>query len=180
MTEEILEKIRTEASVELAILDKYNAYAKLRNELALVEEVKKSFGLPYIGNMCLPEKTEHEVIMSIYKKYIGDIKVKDTNEIYVYYGTYMKLDLTPEEIEDGYPFEQEVEKNDPRATHRYYGNLECLWTETVPIDECLEFENTHIVLYAEDFYEVEKEFIMTAVKENQEKALSKVLSLYKK
>ena len=83
MTEELLRKIKVESEEELKGLNKYNEYAKLRNRLAIIEEAKASLGLPYTRDMYLPEKTEEEIIMSIYKKYERFIEEKDTNGIYV-------------------------------------------------------------------------------------------------
>ena len=48
------------------------------------------------------------------------------------------------------------------------------------IEYCREFEQTHTVLYVENFHQLQKEFILTAVKESQEKAVSNILKKYKK
>lgn len=175
MTEELLLKIRKESEEQIKGLDKYNEYARLRNHLAKEEEIKASFGLPYTRDMHLPEKTEEQVIMEIYKKYERFIEEEDTNGIYVYYSTYMPSDYDFEEIMQGAPFEIEVPYNDPNATHRYYYNLEGLHVESVNIEDQKEFEETHIVIYVDNFYKLQQDFIITSVKESQEKALSKIL-----
>ena len=176
MTEELLLKIKIESEEQIKGLDKYNEYARLRNRLAKEEEeVKASFGLPYARDMYLPEKTEEQVIMEIYKKYERFIEEEDTNGIYVYYSTYMPSDYNLEEIMQGAPFEIEVSYDDPNATHRYYYNLEGLYVESVNIEDQKHFEETHKVLYVDNFYKLQQDFIVTAVKESQEKALSKIL-----
>ena len=175
MTEELLLKIRKESEEQIKGLQKYNEYARLRNHLAKEEEIKESLGLPYTRDMYLPEKTEEQVIMEIYKKYERTIDEKDTNGIYVYYSTYMPSDYTWDEIEDGAPLEIEVSYENPNATHRYYYNLEGLNVERVNIEDQKKFEETHKVLYVDNFYELQQQFILTAVRESQEKALSKIL-----
>ena len=84
-------------------------------------------------------------------------------------------DFTPKQIEYGNPLEIEVEIDDPRATHRYYWNLEGIYSISVNIEDCEEFEKTHTVLYVDNFYELQKEFVITAIKESQERAVNKVL-----
>jgi len=178
MTEELLKKIRDESQKEISEMDKYNEYADRRNELANLEEIKKALGLLYNRDMALPRKTEKGIIISTYDKYAVYINEEDTNGIYVYIGSYRPSDFTYEEIEDGAPFEVLVDYDDPRATDRRYYNLEGVWCETISVSESDEFEKTHTVIFVDDFYEVQNEFIMTAVKENQEKAVSKVLKKY--
>lgn len=175
MTEELLLKIRKESEEQIKGLDKYNEYARLRNRLAKEEEVKASLGLPYTRDMYLPEKTEEQVIMEIYKKYERFIEEEDTNGIYVYYSTYMPSDYDFEDIMQGAPYQIEVPYNHPNATHRYYYNLEGLHVESISIEDQQKFEATHKVLYVDNFYKIQQDFIVTAVKESQEKALSKIL-----
>ena len=178
MTEELLMKIRDESQKEIDGMDKYNEYADRRNELANIEEIKKYLGLPYTRNMELPRKSEKGIIMATYDRYVAYIDEKDTNEIYVYIGTYRPSDFTCEEIEDGAPFEIEVDRNDPTATSRRYSKLEGVWGYSFNIEDSEEFERTHTVIFVDDFYQLQSEFIMTAVKESQEKAVSKVLKKY--
>lgn len=175
MTEELLIKIRKESEEQIKGLEKYNEYARLRNHLAIEEEVKASLGLPYTRDMWLPEKTEEQIIMEIYKKYERFIDEKDTNGVYVYYSTYMPSNYTYDEIEDGAPFEIEVSYENPSATHRYYYNLEGLYVERVNIEDQSTFEQTHTVLYVDNFYKLQEDFIVTAVRKSEEKALSKIL-----
>lgn len=180
MKEELLKRIRDEAQLQIDMLDEYNKYADKRNELAEVEEIKRIMGLPYTRNMELPRKSETGIIMSIYDKYAVYIEEDETNEIYVYMGSYMPSDYSYEEIDDGAPFEIEVDYNDPRATDRRYFNLEGVWAKTINVSECSEFEKTHTVIFIDDFYKLQSEFIVTAVKESQEKAVSRVLKKYGK
>lgn len=176
MTEGLLLKIRKESEEQIKDLQKYNEYARLRNSLAKQEEIKASFGSPYTRDMYLPEKTEEQIIMEIYKKYERFIEEKDTNGIYVYVSTYTISDYTFEEVMQGAPYQIEVPYDNPNATHRYYYNLEGLHVESVNIEDIPAFEQTHTVIYVDNFYELQKEFILTAVKETEEKALRKVLT----
>lgn len=178
MTEELLKKIRDEAQIEIDGMDKYNEYADRRNELAPLEEIKEMLGLPYTRDMYLTKKTEREIILSTYKKYAVYINKEDTNGIYVYIGSYRPSDFTIEEIEDGAPFEVLVDYNDPRATDRRYYNLEGIWCESVSVEDSDEFEKNHTVIFVDDFDDLQNEFIVDAVKESQEQAVSKVLKKY--
>lgn len=180
MTEELLLKIKKESEEQIKSLQEYNEYARLRNRLAKEEEIKASFGLPYTRDMYLQEKTEEAIILSIYRKYERFIEEKDTNGIYVYYSTYMPSDYDFEEIMQGAPFEIEVPYNHPNATHRYYYNLEGLHVESVNIEDQKIFEETHKVIYVDNFYELQQDFIVTSIKESQEKAISKILKKQKK
>ena len=182
MTEELLKQIREESKNEITNLEKFNTYSRLRSELEKIENRKRDLGLLYDLYMGIgpAEKTEDDVIMDTYHKYLDHIEEKDTNGIYVHVGTYMALDLSNEEFEKGYPYEIEVNIDDPRATHRYYWDLEGVWSKEIGIEDCTEFERTHTVIYVDNFYEVQRDFIITAVKYNQREAVNKVLKKYKK
>ena len=71
-----------------------------------------------------------------------------------------------------------MDRNDLRATDRRYQNLEGVWGHSFSIEDSNEFERTHTIIFDTDFYELQNEFIMTAVNENQENAVSKVLKKY--
>jgi len=175
MTEELLKKIRDEANKEISTLDEYNKYADLRNKKAIEEEIKRQLGLPYNPNMHLPRKTEIGIIMDTYQKHISEIEEEDTNHIYVYIATYKPNHVSIEEFEEGAPLNIEVNYDDPEATHRSYWDLEGIWSQSIPIEECQEFEKTHTVLFVDDYYQLQQEFITIAIKENQQKAINKVL-----
>ncbi len=128
--------------------------------------------------MTVPRKTEKGIIMVAYYKYISHIDEKDTNGIYVYIGSYMPSDYSYEEIKEGYPFEIEVDYNDSRATIRRYSNLEGIWGYSFSVEDSKEFEKTHTVIFVDDFYKLQTEFIITAIKEGQENAVNKVLRKY--
>lgn len=179
MKEELLIKIREESRKEISTMEEYNQYANRRNQLAEIEEIKAVLGLPHNDNLYLPTKTEASIIMSTYKKYAKLIEEKDTNDIYVYISTYMPSEYSYEEIEEGAPLEIEVDIDNPRATHRYYWNLEGLHSERVNIEDIETFEMTHQVIYVDDYEKLQTEFIIMAVKESQEIAVNKILKKYK-
>lgn len=111
--------------------------------------------------------------MEIYKKYERFIEEEDTNSIYICVSSYMPSHYTYEEIEEGVPYQIEVPYDNPFVTHRYYYNLEGLHVEIVNIENIPEFEQTHIVIYTENFYKLQREFIVEAVRYSQEKVLRK-------
>jgi len=59
-----------------------------------------------------------------------------------------------------------VPYNHPNATHRYYYNLEGLHIECINIEDQKVFEETHKVLYIDNFYKLQQDFILTSVKES--------------
>lgn len=170
MREEILNAIRYDVNKGMVDLEAYNSYAEFRNQMSSDNEDK------------LILKSEADVIMSAYKKHRLEINSTDTNDIYVYAGSYMLSNspdyLTCEDIENGAPYEVEVDINDPRVMYRRYWNLEGIWARTIAIDECEEFEKTHKVLYVDNFTALQQEFMTTAVKNSQEEAVSRVLKKY--
>ena len=177
MTEEFLQKIRVKSNEEISKLEEYNKQTRMINQMILKEKLKKSLGLPYnenILNMYIPEKTEESIILSTYKKYIGEIDEKDTNGIYVYICTKKYTNYTSEQIDNGYPIAVETSINDPEADYKCYYNLEGCLSYKVNIDDCEEFERKNIVIYG-DFYKLEQDFIITAVKEGQERAIKKII-----
>ena len=177
MKSEILIKIREEVYKRLETLDMDNEYARRREEVELKEEIKKNLGLPYNRSIGPVVKSEDDVIMEVYKKYEKDIDDVETHNIYVYDSSYVSLNLTLEMIEEGYPFQVEVDFNDPRETYRYYYNLEGLFVEQVNIEDVEEFEKQNIVIYEVDYSELQKEFICDCVRLSQAEAVSKVLKL---
>ena len=185
MTEDFLKKIREEAQKEIAELDKYNAYARLRNELAKQEEVNKKLGLPYKNGLWMPEKTEDGIIMSIYNKHLGEIEEEDTNEIYYYDGTYKYVYSSWLESYGLKPMEKLVSRDDSTADFRRYQNIEGVYAYTFSLEEADEFEKNHIVIYTPEadmedssLYKITDDFVTTAVRENQEKAKRLILTKY--
>ena len=185
MTEDFLKILREESQKEISGLKIYNEYARLRNRLAEEEEKKKKLGLPYRNDLWMPEKTEDSIIVSTYRKHIGEIEEEDTNRIYYYDGTYKYVyDSWLESYELG-PIEERVARDDPEADFRRYSNIEGIYSYTFGLKEAEEFEKTHTVLYipeadVEDnsLYRITDEFVTTAVRENQEKAKRLILTKY--
>ena len=181
MTKEFLEMLREEVKKDILGLRDYNEYARRRNKLAEEEEIKKELGLPYRSNLWIPEKTEDGIIISTYRKHIDEIEEQNTNQIYYYDGTYKYI---LEEEEDCLGITSElVPKNDLSAEFRRYQNIEGIYSYDLALDEADAFEKTHIVLFPDNptIHSVEQVtnfFVSTAVKENQEKAISWVLKKY--
>ena len=177
MHKEILLKIKDEVSRRLETLDSDNEYARRREEVENEEEVKKILGLPYNGSIGPLVKSEEDVIMEVYNKYAAEILEHETHGIYIYDSSYVALDLTLDMIEEGYPFQAEVEFNDPRVTHRYYYNLEGLYVESVNVEDIEEFEKQNIVIYGVDYSKIQRDFICECVRNNQADAVINVLKL---
>lgn len=187
MTEELLTKIKQETKKEIGLLKEYNEYARLRNQLAEQEVIKKELGLLYRNDLWMPEKTEDGIIMSIYQKHIGEIEEKDTRGIYYYDGTYKYVyDSWLESYGLG-PMEELVPRDDHNAHFRRYTNIEGVYSYTFSLEDADEFERTHTVLYDEETtmkdmkpYWFTTDFVITAVKENQTIAVNHILKKYLK
>lgn len=180
MQEDILNKIREKRREAQPIIEEYNNRARIENELAKQERAKKELGLPYIEGLGRPIQDEDDVIMEIYKGYRREIEEDDTNNIFVYIGTYKSLSPSFNQVEAGAPFEELVDRDDPEADFRVYNNLEGIWSYRFSIPESLEFERTHTVLFPNFFEDALEDFVLTSVKDSQEKAVSLVLERYKK
>lgn len=180
MQEDILKKLRDKTRKAQPALEEYNNRARIENELAKEEQAKKEMGLPYIEGLGRPLKDKDDVILELYRKYRTEIEENDTNNIFVYIGTYKTLSPSFAQVEAGAPFEELVDRDDPEADFRVYANLEGIWSYRFNIDESLEFEITHTVLFPSVFEDALEDFILTAVKEDQEKAVSLVLGKYRK
>ena len=114
---------------------------------------------------------------------INNIGISNTNNIYVYMGTYQQNDNITEE----YPCDFIVSYDDPNADYRLYINIES------PDDErkiiCTlqsDFEKQNIVLYPPQginsstyFYEIRNMYFKTAINEGQENAIEKAIVLSK-
>ncbi len=187
MKEEFLQMLKEKAQKEIKDLDKYNEYAKIRNKLAEEEDIKKELGVPYRNDLGMPLKTEDDIILNTYRKHIGEIEEKDTNGIYYYDGTYKYVYVNYFD-EDGYNLVEElVARDDPEAAVRRYVNIEGVYSYEFNLADADEFERTHTIIYNEeavmrkvDQYYITEDFITTAVKENEEKALELVLKKYVK
>lgn len=177
MKKEILLKIREEVNKKLETLEQDNEYARRREEVETEEEVKKILGLPYNRSIGPVIRSEEDVIMEVYKKYENEIEEHETHGIYIYDSSYVALDLTLEMIEEGYPLQAEVQFDDPRATHRYYYNLEGLYVESVNVEDIEEFESQNIVIYGVDYSKIQRDFICECVRNNQADAVANVLKL---
>ncbi len=171
MKEDILRQIKDEVSDKLSKLDEYNTHARLINKK--VEENNKKYlsrGLPLHDSAFIPEKTRYDVIFETYKKYIKSILPEETNQIFVYLGTY-KPNNSTDEFDS---FDIETEPKYPNASYRRYADLEGLWEEQVPIEKCEEFEKSHTVIY-DDYNKLLKEFLISSICDSQDKAVSRIL-----
>lgn len=127
--------------------------------------------------------SDEEMILLIYRRYFHKIEEKDTNNIYVYLGTYAHSYET-DIIHGSNDFR--VNYDSPGAAYRSYINLEQLYEECIPIKYCDGFEKDHIILNPKSaltqtqYYKIQEEFFVKAVKTNQESAKKMILKKYNK
>lgn len=161
MQEKILEDIRNE------IETRKNLANKKRNrliELEKDEKVKEYLKLREIGKSNIKEYKidEDKVIMDMFFNEFLD-ENDETNNIY---------------------YETDYAESDSKNKDRYmflYTDIENGKKEFVNVDNVAEFENTHNVLETEVGYnKVQEEFIIDAVKNNQEDAVKRIIKKYGK
>lgn len=185
MKEELLVKIREDLEIEKERLKEYNDKIKRIKELMKDDKVKeflKLISLDYkVGNT--KKMVTDDIIASIYSQYLYLIKESDTNGLYVYLGTYAYNDEI--DIVHG-SRDYRVSYDSPKADYRLYQNIELWGSEQILIRKCEEFEKNHIVINPmvpfsnKDFYEIQKDFFIRAVKDNQKSAKRMVLRKYSK
>lgn len=183
MKEELLIRIREELEKEKRKLTEYSNRNKRIKDLMKKEDVKEFLdltGLTYqVGNT--KKMVTDDIIASMYYMYLHQIKDEDTNEIYVYMGTYKYSDEI--DIVHG-SRDIRVQYDSIDADYRVYRNIEKSSSEQVLINRCEEFERTHtiinsrVVCYDKTFYEIQRDFFIRAVKVDQESAKKMILRKY--
>ncbi len=185
MKEELLKEIREEVKGIKEKMEEHNADIKRVKELEKDPHVKEYITLmrKLDNNVKKTEYSEAEIIASIYRKYISQIEDIDTNEIYVYLGTY----TSSSEIDIVHGANDiRVRYDDPSADYRIYWNIEQSFAENIFLPQCKEFEETHVILNPsgyfkrEAFYKIQQEFFVKAAQVNQKAAAKSLLKKYPK
>jgi len=175
MTEELLNKIKEDSKKERENIISNNADKLRLKELMKkrdVEEFMNIVGIDVDVNM----EDENDALLKTFENNINSIGVSETNHIFIYIGSLIRrYSWTNDE-----PFNKMVDRNDKRATHRLYLDIEQRYTFVVPIRSANEFEEKYNVIFTDDISKVRNDFINTAVIENQEKAKEYVLTKYRK
>lgn len=180
MNEEILkkikidyEKLKTKKEESIKI---YNRITELENN-EFVKEYLELISTFEERNLAKNINISNDDL--IYKAFLmNKHKITQTNEIYMYLGTY-KLD-SQSDVEHGIS-DQKVARNDPEAQYRMYIDIENEEYKQIPIKYCDEFEETHKIIYLNKyftekyFYIIQKEFIENLINIGQEEACTKVL-----
>lgn len=183
MNEELLFKIKENLEQEKKRLGEEIEKNKRIKELMSDKSIKEFLdltGLKYeIGST--KRKATNDIIESMYYKYLYLINDDETNELYVYMGTYKYTDEI--DIVHG-SHDIRVPYDSIDANYRLYRNIEKTSSEQVLIRNCAEFEKTHIIInpkvaFSEKtFYEIQKQFFIRAIKDSQESAKRMVLRQY--
>lgn len=185
MTEELLKQIREEVAIKKANNEKQNAKVQRIKELEEdpnVSEYIYLMGLSKCSTALNYDNTD-QVICSVYNKYIYSIEEKDTNKIYIYLGTFRCSDNV-DIVHSSYDIR--VKYNDKKADYRLYQDLEQTFAKRVNIKDCDSFEKANTIInptpyYKEkEYYNIQKEFFIKAIKNNQEDARKLVLKKYHK
>ena len=177
MREETLEYIKDRVSERRNKINEYNRKIRRLRELSKSNEVSefieltgKNVDLEY--NREDTATTEVEVLKSLSDR----IKVEDSNKICVYLNTIIR---TYSWI-DGEKVDIVVDKDDKRATHKKYYDIERCIEFVIPTRDVLEFESKYDVIYNASVLDVQKDFISRAIATNNDKAKEYVLKKYNK
>ena len=184
MREDTLTQIKNEIENKLLDDEKYNATVKRIKELEknrYVKEYINLLGLSISRQDFIIDDTD-SIVSKIYSKYINKIGESDTNRIYVYLGTY-RYSSTADIVSLG---DDRVSYDDDRADYRLYQDLEQLASLVVNIKDCKVFEENNTIINpngyfkSREYYKIQKEFFITAVKKGQEAAKKRILKKYPK
>ena len=183
MTDNELEKIRSKYE---KLLSTKKALESLQEEKKFLENNVKVKRYLEITNLLENNKENNSSLNydNLIERSINSIPVSNTNNIYVYIGTYRyndEIDIIHGSKDDRVAF------FDKKADYRVYRNIESLsyqddYSINVPVSQCEKFEREHNVIYpktclnGEYYYKVRREFFKTAILEGQEKAIEKVLT----
>ena len=108
----------------------------------------------------------------VFKKNLS--KSKNTNELYVYVGTYCYA----KGINIKGTIDKRVDRDSEEADYHLYINLEKeVDTKQIPISETVEFERTHKIIYANNRQEyrlLQQEFAEGLIQYGQEETIKKM------
>lgn len=185
MKEELLQELREALEKEKLKIDNHNKLVKRIMELEKDSKVKEYLELTNLGgfDLKLVEKSDKEIIISLYRHYLRKIEKNETNGIFVYLGTYQRSSET-DIVHGGHDIR--LSYDNPYAEFREYWDIEYAFGKTIPISRCGEFEKNHIVInpvtYLKEvaYYDIQEEFFTEAIKNNQESAKKMILEKYKR
>lgn len=184
MKQELLDSIKKEFNMKKERRKELKKKQKRKNELDQNKWVREYLELKEElsdrDNLQLVNQTDSEILVKSFRNSIYMID-GDTNEIYVYIGTYMYTDYV--DIVHP-PRDCRVDRNSTKANYRLYKNIENEDIRQVHITRCDEFEKEHKIIilktYLSDyqFHKIQKEFIELAVKKGQDEACKQILKKY--
>ncbi|MBQ1813060.1 MAG: hypothetical protein II119_03860 [Bacilli bacterium] len=169
MKEEVLEKIKKEFEEEKAFQIAYNAQARMAN--------KEIAGRKGVTNrrLYIDRRTKKDILVRLLRKHRDEIKLEDTNGIYVYMGTYREKNNF---YEDG-PEDIRVSYDDESAVYSVYKNIEHDREVLVSVDGRDYFESK-VKIVTGNYEMLQKEFISMAVKNGQDYATKRIVKSYRR
>lgn len=183
MKEDTLTQIKNEVEITKLNIEKNNTMVKRIKKLEKNRYVREYLSLVGLSNtkQKFITDTDDEIISQIYGKHIHRIDERDTNGIYVYLGTFRysdEIDIVHSSCDI------RVKYDDDRADYRLYQDLEQLASLVVNIKDCKAFEENNTIINpngyfkSREYYKIQKEFFITAVKKGQETARRRILKKY--
>lgn len=172
MKEAVLEKIKRDFEEEKSFQVAYNAEARRVNR-ELIARKKEKGVTP--KKLYIDRRTKRDILVRLLRKHRDEIKLEDTNGIYVYMGTYREKNNF---YEDG-PEDIRVSFDDESASYSLYKNLEVDRDILISIDERDFFESS-VRLITGNYEMLQKEFISMAVKKGQDYAAKQMVKAYRR
>ena len=176
MENEVYKKIVDEYINNKGKQEKYKKLLEKKELLEQDENVKEYLSIIKTINKYNKSsfiKDNEQLILNSFNNY--SYQIKDTNNIYVYIGTYCYAVA----INFKGTIDKSVDRDDPNADYRLYINLEKFMdSKKIPIDESEKFEKTHRIVYAknrQEYIALQKQFIIDSVNYDQETAIQKIL-----
>ena len=185
MKEELLNSLKEELEKQKKENQEHNKKVRRIKELLKEPSVIEYLKLINLidGDLKQINLSDSDIITSFYHTYLYKIQKDETNNIYVYLGTYKNNDEI--DIVHG-SNDFKVNYNSSDANYRIYKNIEYPYVQSIPISMCDEFEKNHIVIKPKsyfkerEYYEIQKDFFTYAIKTNQESAKKMILKKYNK
>ena len=160
MKEDTLTQIKNEVEITKLNIEKNNTMLKRIKELEKNRYVREYLNLVGLSNTK--------------QKFITDTDDEIISQIFRYSSTADIVSLG----------DDRVSYDDDRADYRLYQDLEQLASLVVNIKDCKAFEENNTIINpngyfkSREYYKIQKEFFITAVKKGQETARRRILKKY--
>lgn len=159
----------------------YQTNLKINKELEELQKTKEVLRYLQLANLPQITKTEEKILIDAFVPIANN--TKDSNNIYVFMGSYYKYNDNTKEIL--------LRKNDSLSNYNYYWDLETEKCIHVPKEQVEEFEKNNIIIdnkvpkystsfrdYHENFYKIQSQYYKILTYNTMDNALIRIKKLY--